>query len=176
MKNTQIELGKEYNFAGYRWVPVRINKEDQVAVMQSLGVTAGPWPGFSMPLYGNGDFYDKDIFGEDISSYNEATEKLMEQIRPVAVDTVSGRGLYLASFKDIDSVEDIRNNSVWENALIKAASSYKSFGISNPILWLSTAGGKDCAWYINSYGDINYGTQYNDYVIAPAFNLDLTKI
>lgn len=43
-----IELGKEYLFAGYRWVPVEINENCQVAVMQSLGVTAGPWPGFSM--------------------------------------------------------------------------------------------------------------------------------
>ena len=48
MKNTNIELGKEYNFAGYRWVPVRINEENQVAIMQSLGVTAGLWPGYSI--------------------------------------------------------------------------------------------------------------------------------
>ena len=176
MKNTQIELGKEYNFAGYRWVPVRINKEDQVAVMQSLGVTAGPWPGFSMPLYGNGDFYDKDIFGEDISSYNEATEKLMEHIRPVAVDTVSGRGLYLASFKDIDSVEDIRNNSVWENALIKAATNSGALGIYGRCSWLGTVNGKR-AWYIGSDGcTSSYYDQHNVFVIAPAFNLDLKKI
>ena len=56
-----IELGKEYLFAGYRWVPVEINRNCQVAVMQSLGVTAGPWPGFSMENLGDGNHYTHNI-------------------------------------------------------------------------------------------------------------------
>ena len=169
MKNTNIELGKEYNFAGYRWVPVRINEEDQVAVMQSLGVTAGPWPGFSMSLYGNWNFYDKDIAGEDISNYIETTEKLMEQIRPVAVDTVSGRGLYLPSY------DSIKTNSVWRDALAKAAANYRSFGASLSYAWTGTYNGGG-AWVVNSNGNTGDSYQDNSYVVPAAFNLDLSKI
>ena len=49
-----LEAGETYQFAGYRWVPVEINENCHVAVMQSLGVTAGPWPGFSMENLGDG--------------------------------------------------------------------------------------------------------------------------
>lgn len=183
MKNTQIELGKEYNFAGYRWVPVHINKENQVAVMQSLGVTAGPWPGFSMEKYGNGKIYKHDIFGEDISEYNKDTKKLMDQIRPVAVNTVIGRGLYLASYlaslKYIDSVKDIRNNSVWEDAIIKAAANYRSFGTSGGYAWIGTYYGNYGnygAWIVDLDGKTTGGYQGVPCVVPAAFNLDLSKI
>lgn len=80
-----IELDKEYLFAGYRWVPVEINENYHVAVMQSLGVTAGPWPGFSMENLGNGNHYTHNIDEYDISKYDDKTYALMKQIKSLLV-------------------------------------------------------------------------------------------
>ena len=166
MKKTQIELGKEYNFAGYRWVPVRINEEDQVAVMQSLGVTAGPWPGFSMGKFGNGDYYNRDITRRNISDYDDKTRALMEQIRPVAVDA----GLYLPSY------ENIKDNPVWRDALAKAAANYRSFGASDDYAWTGTYGGNYHAWVVDSDGSTTSNYQDHSYVVPAAFDLDLSKV
>ena len=164
----KIELGKEYNFAGYRWVPVRINEEDQVAVMQSLGVTAGPWPGFSMGKFGNGDYYNRDITRRNISDYDDKTRVLMEQIRPI----VSGdAGLYLPSY------DSIKTNSVWRNALAKAVANYRSFGASYHCAWTGTYGGSsNYAWIVDSDGCTYNNGQSGSYVVPAAFNLDLSKV
>lgn len=167
MENKKIELGKEYGFAGYRWVPVEINEECQEAVMQSLGVTAGPWPGYSMSQFGNGDYYTQDISGKDIGDYDEKTRALMKQIKPVSlIDS-----LYLPSFEDID------DNTIWKAALAKAASNHNLFESLYTIAWLGTVNGSSGAWYVNwnKYVGRN-GGQYVSYVVAPAFNLDLSKI
>ena len=167
MKKTQIELGKEYNFAGYRWVPVRINEEDQVAVMQSLGVTAGPWPGFSMGKFGNGDYYNRDITRRTISDYDDKTRVLMEQIRPIVSGDV---GLYLPSY------DNIKTNSVQRDALAKAAANYRSFGASSNYAWTGTYYGGGYAYYVDSDGSTYDKYQYNSYVVPAAFNLDLSKV
>ena len=167
MKKTQIELGKEYNFAGYRWVPVHINEEDQVAVMQSLGVTAGPWPGFSMGKFGNGDYYNRDITRRNISDYDSKTRVLMEQIRPIVFGDV---GLYLSSY------DSIKTNSVWRDALTKAAANYCSFGASSNCAWTGTYGGNNHAWVVNSYGSTPNSFQNSSCVVPAAFNLDLSKV
>ena len=167
MGNKKIELGKEYGFSGYRWVPVEINEECQEAVMQSLGVTAGPWPGYSMPRFGNGDYYGEDIAGLDISGYDDKVRTLVMQINPVS----SGIGLYLPSYKNING------NTIWKAALTKAASNHNLFGSLYIIAWLGTVNGNSGAWYVNrnKYVGRN-GGQYVSYVVAPAFNLDLSKI
>ena len=167
MKKTQIELGKEYNFAGYRWVPVRINEEDQVAVMQSLGVTAGPWPGFSMGKFGNGDYYNRDITRRNISDYDDKTRVLMEQIRPIVSGDV---GLYLPSY------DNIKTNSVQRDALAKAAANYRSFSASNHCAWTGTYYGGGYAWVVNSSGNVDYGNQSVSFVVPAAFDLDLSKV
>lgn len=163
----KLELGKTYNFVGYRWVPVRINEEDQVAIMQSLGVTSGPWPGYSMSQFGNGYYCSQNISSIDISDYDEKTRALMEQIRPI----VSGdTGLYLPSYKNI------MDNSVWRDALAKAAANYRSFGASSNYAWTGTFYGNYGAWVVCSNGStVNYD-QNDSYVIPVAFNLDLSKI
>ena len=90
-----LEAGETYQFAGYRWVPVEINENCHVAVMQSLGVTAGPWPGFSMENLGDGKHYAHNIDEYDISRYDDKTYALMKQIKPVSfID-----GLYLPGLK-----------------------------------------------------------------------------
>ena len=162
----KIELGKEYNFAGYRWVPVRINEENQVAIMQSLGVTAGLWPGYSMSQFGNGYYCSQNISSRDISDYDEKTRVLMEQIRPI----VSGdAGLYLPSY------DSIKTNSVWRNALAKAAANYRSFGASYHYAWTGTCSGY-YAYYVNLGGSVNCGNQSNSFVVPAVFDLDLSKV
>lgn len=161
-----IELGKEYLFAGYRWVPVEINRNCQVAVMQSLGVTAGPWPGFSMENLGDGNHYTHNIDEYDISKYDDKTYALMKQIKPVSLID----GLYLPSF------EDINDNQLWKDALARAASHYSSFGASSYYAWTGTYGGGSGAWVVYSDGGTGDGNQNNSCVVPAAFNLDLSKI
>lgn len=160
-----IELGKEYLFAGYRWVPVEINENCQVAVMQSLGVTAGPWPGFSMENLGDGNHYTHNIDEYDISRYDDKTYALMKQIKPVSLID----GLYLPSF------EDINDNQLWKDALAIAASRYSSFGASSNSAWTGTYSGYDSAWIVDSSGSTYY-SQIGSCVVPAAFNLDISKI
>lgn len=166
MENEKIELGKEYSFAGYKWIPVLIDKETRIAVMQSLGVSAGPWLGYSMSQFGNGDYYTQDISGKDIGDYDEKTRALMERIKPVASSTV----LYLPSYKNI------MDNYGWKNALAKAAANYCSFGASSNYAWTGTYNGGNGAWIVGSNGGTDGGNQGSSYVVPAAFNLDLSKI
>lgn len=161
-----IELGKEYLFAGYRWVPVEINENCHVAVMQSLGVTAGPWPGFSMENLGDGNHYTNNIDEYDISKYDDKTYALMKQIKPVSLID----GLYLPGF------EDINDNQLWKDALARAASHGSSFGASYDYAWTGTYGGNGYAYNVYSNGNVNYSDQSHSYVVPAAFNLDLSKI
>ena len=162
-----IELGKEYLFAGYRWVPVEINEICHVAVMQSLGVTAGPWPGFSMENLGDGKHYAHNIDEYDISRYDDKTYALMKQIKPVSLID----GLYLPSF------EDINDNQLWKDTLARAASHYSSFGASYSYAWTGTHHGySNGAWIVGSDGGTYVGGQSYSYVVPAAFNLDLSKI
>ena len=168
---SKIKLGKEYNFVGCRWVPVKfIDEEKQIVVMQSLGVTVGPWPGFSMGKFGKGDYYNRDITRRNISDYDNKTRVLMKQIRPI----VSGdAGLYLPSY------DSIKTNSVWRNALAKAAANYCSFGASDNYAWTGTYNGDNYAWIVYSNGSTTYDTydyQNNSYVVPAAFDLDLSKV
>lgn len=167
MENKKIELGKEYGFAGYRWVPVRINEENQVAIMQSLGVTAGLWPGYSMPQFGNGYYCSQNISSRDISDYDNKTYALMKQIKPVSfID-----GLYLPSF------EDVNGKPLWKDVLARAASRYSSFGASYSYAWTGTHNSYcDGAWVVNSNGNAGSYGQNNSCVVPVAFNLDLSKV
>lgn len=64
----------------------------------------------------------------------------------------------------------------WQ-ALKKAAGNASSFGCPNSYAWLGAVYGGSNAWCVYSGGNVydHYG-QYNDFVVAPAFNLDLSKI
>lgn len=162
-----IELGKEYYFAGYKWIPV-IKKNAHEIVIQSLGVTAGEWPGYKLPQFGNGNDYSKDIFEKDISEYDEKMQNLYKSIK--MVEAKDGSGLYLFSYRVVEKI------TILLSSLVKAASNRSNgyFGCA----WLG-----DVAWnglsaiYVEENGDILLGTGQNDlFVVAPAFNLDLSKV
>ena len=163
-----LELGKKYLFAGHKWIPVHINEEKQVAVMQSLGVTAGKWPGYLLPQFGNDYYCAQDISEMDISDYDENTNTLMEQIKPVLSGNV---GLYLPSYNDIET------NAVWRKALVKAATvGYHLFGAAYSVAWLGSFYGNSSAWYVYSDGGVGNDGQDDSCVVAPSFDLDLSKI
>lgn len=134
--------------------------------MQSLGVTAGPWPGFSMENLGDGNHYTHNIDEYDISKYDDKTYALMKQIKPVSLID----GLYLPGF------EDINDNQLWKDALARAASHGSSFGASGNYAWTGTYDGYDNACNVGSYGNVYNGNQSHSYVVPVAFNLDLSKI
>lgn len=43
-----LELGKTYNFMGYKWTACELINNGKTLVIQSHGVTTGPWPGFKL--------------------------------------------------------------------------------------------------------------------------------
>ena len=74
-----LEAGKTYKFAGYSWTTCEVDKEHHTAVIQSHGVTSGAWPGYVMPQFGNGNFDEKSIDGQNIRCNKSRTcSKLKE--------------------------------------------------------------------------------------------------
>mgnify|MGYP004683803615 FL=1 len=47
--NNVLELGKTYQFAGYKWTACELINKGKTLVIQSHGVTHGAWPGYVMP-------------------------------------------------------------------------------------------------------------------------------
>ena len=173
-KSLVFEPGKTYKFAGYSWTACEVNNNRHVAVIQSRGVTHGAWPGFKMT-----EFDSKySIDGYDISAYDVKTKKLYDAIKDVEDKSASyGKGLYLVSKEKAGFTEwcEPGSGDYWQ-ALKKAAENACSFGSPDNYAWLGTVYGSGGAWYVNSNGGVSYNDQSDDYVVAPAFNLDLSKV
>lgn len=173
-KSLVLELGKTYKFAGYSWTACEVNNDRHVAVIQSRGVTHGAWPGFKIT-----EFDSKySIDGYDISAYDVKTKKLYDAIKDVEDKSASyGKGLYLVSKEKAGYTEwcEPGSDDYWQ-ALKKAAGNASSFGCPNNYAWLGTVYGSDYAWCVGSSGNVYDYSQNSDYVVAPAFNLDLSKV
>lgn len=93
-----LKLGKTYKFAGYNWMACEVDNDCHVVVIQSHGVTHGAWPGYTMPQFGNGNYYSNSINGKDISDYDDKMRALYDDIKD-AEDKAApyGEGLYLIS-------------------------------------------------------------------------------
>lgn len=173
-KSLVLESGKTYKFAGYSWTACEVNNDRHVAVIQSRGVTHGAWPGFKMT-----EFDSKySIDGYDISAYDVKTKKLYDAIKDVEDKSASyGKGLYLVSKEKAGFTEwcEPGSGDYWQ-ALKKAAGNACSFGSPDNYAWLGTVYGSGGAWYVNSNGGVSYNDQSDDYVVAPVFNLDLSKV
>lgn len=174
-----IELGKEYLFAGYKWTACEMINGGKTVVLQSHGVTAGVCP--KMLKFGGkiDEVYASDIDGEDISAYDDKMQTLYNTIKEVEDTSASyGKGLYLISKGKVGFTESGEPGSgyYWQ-ALKMAANNAESFGLFFYHAWLGTVYGSDNAWYVISNGDV-YGnsSQNSDFVVAPAFNLDLSKV
>lgn len=174
-KSLVLEPGKTYKFAGYSWTACEVNNDRHVAVIQSCGVTHGAWPGFKMT-----EFDSKySIDGYDISAYDVKTKKLYDAIKDVEDKSASyGKGLYLVSKEKAGFTEwcEPGSGDYWQ-ALKKAAGNASSFGSPYYYAWLGTVSGGNGAWCVYSGGYVYYGdVQNSDCVVAPAFNLDLSKV
>ena len=146
---------------------------------QSHGVTHGAWPGYVMPQFGNGNFYAADIDGEDISAYDDKMQTLYDAIKEAEDSSASySKGLFLISKEKAGFTEwrEPGSGNYWQ-ALKEAAMNYQSFGAADGIASLGTVNGSNNAWYVYSDGYVyNDENQDYDFVVAPAFNLDLSKI
>lgn len=162
----KIELGKEYRFAGYDWIAVLCDDSNGV-ILQSLGITSGPWPGYKMEEYGNSQYYSSDI--SSINDYDEKTRKLYERIKGVEKKySAREEGLYFPAGYVAGT------NKVWRKALVTLAERAMDY------VWLGTVRGK-AALYISpcagaDYYLKSYCNQEKSCVIAPAFYLDLSKV
>ena len=177
-----LELGKTYNFMGYKWTVCELINDGRTAVIQSHGITHGAWPGYVMQKFGNGNYYSKSIDGEDISGYDDKMQALYDTIKDVECKSASyGKGLYLISKEKVEFTKwgNPGSGNYWQ-VLRKVAENASSFGdasLSNAA-WLGSAYGSTYAWFVNMYGFVYYSNDQgiSDYVVAPAFNLDLTKV
>lgn len=177
-----LELGKTYNFMGYKWTACELINNGKTLVIQSHGVTTGPWPGFKMPRFGNGHFYSKSIAGEDISGYDDKMQKLYDAIKDVEDTSATyGKGLFLISKEKAGYVEFERTGSgnYWK-VLQGVSMNYSPFGATCFSTWLGTVADANSgnAFSMDIGGCIGYSicNQPNEYAIAPAFNLDLSKV
>ena len=173
-----LKPGKTYKFAGYSWTACEVNNDRHVAVIQSHGITHGMWPGFVIPKFGNGNYYGRSIDGQDSSDYDEKMSALYNAIKDVEDKSASyGKGLYLVSKEKAGYTEwcEPGSDDYWQ-ALKKAAGNASSFGCPNNYAWLGTVYGSDYAWCVGSRGNVYDYSQNSDYVVAPAFNLDLSKV
>lgn len=174
-------LGKTYDFMGYKWTACELINNGKTLVIQSHGVTTGPWPGFKMSQFGNGHYYGSDIDGQDISSYDDKTQKLYDAIKDVEdISATYGKGLYLVSAKKVQLptiIYGASGDGYYCNAIVSAGSQDNPNG-THCNAWLGTLGNKEnTAWFVNCFAN-GYIALQDDVVktIAPAFNLDLSKI
>ena len=176
-----LELGKIYKFAGYNWTACELINNGKTLVIQSHGVTTGPWPGFKMSQFGNGHYYGSDIDGQDISSYDDKTQKLYDAIKDVEdMSATYGKGLYLVSAEKVQLPTIIYGASgagYYCDAIVFAGSQGNPNG-THCNAWLGTLGNKEnTAWFVNCFAN-GYITFQDEVIktIAPTFNLDLSKV
>ena len=169
--------GHTYRFGDYYWVVAEI--KDGCAVLQSTGVTSGKWPGYVMPEFGNGNWYGKNIDGLDISNYDVKMSALYKCIKDAEFTSADyGKGLFLVSNEKAGQTEwGLKGSDNYWSALKRAAENYSSLGASNYRAWLGTySGSGSSAYYVNSDGSVSSSNQDYSNVVAPAFNLDQSKI
>ena len=178
-----LELGKTYNFMGYKWTACELINNGKTLVIQSHGVTTGPWPGFKLSQFGGkvDAFYATDIAGEDISAYDDKMQILYDVIKEVEDKSAPyGKGLFLVSAEKAQLPTVIYGASgagYYCDALVSAGSEGNPNG-THCNAWLGTLGNKEnTAWFVNGFAN-GYIALQDDVVktIAPAFNIDLSKV
>lgn len=171
-----ITIGSRYSFGGYTWIAAQDLGNNTIA-LQSTGVTHGYWPGYAMAKFGGNanSYYRQDITGQDISGFDAKTQALYNTI---SYAQSGNSGLYLVSNAQADSTSNGSSGSgYYWTALKEAATNYSSFGSPNVYAWLGTVDGGYSAWCVGSVGDVYSGNgQNSDYVVAPAFNLNTSKV
>lgn len=113
--------------------------------------------------------------GQDISGFDAKTQALYNTI---SYAQSGNSGLYLVSNAQAGSTSNGSSGSgYYWTALKEAATNYSSFGSPSYYAWLGTVYGGGGAWCVNSDGGVyNYYGQGGDFVVAPAFNLNTSKV
>lgn len=165
MKTSLIE-GRTYYFgeSSVPWVAAEVDNTHHTAVLQSVtGVSYNMWPGYTY------DYWDRhDIDGQDISNYDNALSSLYREIKWAENTNAGyGKGLYLLS-----------NEKAWKTNYNKALTSAANTNIYCKHAWLGSINNRnrDEIYAVAINGDINALTYVSKAMIAPAFNVDLTKI
>lgn len=186
---SDIVVGNTYSFGGYDWIAAEVGSD--YAVLQSKGVTKGSWPGYwmsgtitnaagnSIDLGSSNSWYGCDIDGYDISSYYSNTQELYNNIKAFEKTGMSyGKGLFLVSRSKAGATTDgNRDSNYYNKALKEAAANCDSFGGTYTSAWLGTVYGGSGAWCVNSSGYVSYNSEQDiSFVVAPAFNLDKSKV
>ena len=177
--NANITIGSRYSFGGYTWIAAQDLGNNTIA-LQSTGVTSGYWPGFKMKKFGGkaNSYYNQDITGQDISGYDAKTQALYNTI---SYAQSGNSGLYLVSNAQVGTTRnnDLGSGYYW-TALRDAAIDCGSFGTTYCGAWLGTAYGNDSnlVWRLSRDGSVFSSSNQDrqSYVVAPAFNLDLSKV
>lgn len=175
-----LELGKTYNFMGYKWTACELINNGKTLVIQSHGVTYGEWPGYKMSQFGNGNYYANSIDGQDISDYDDKMRALYDSIKDVEdISSSYGKGLYLVSIEKVGFKEwSMPGSGYYWTALREAVANYSSFGAPIGEVWFGTIDDSNYAFCVN-LGDFCYfnsNNQWSSYMVAPTFNLDLSKV
>lgn len=85
----------QYTINGYTFYCAKV--DDNYAVLHTPVLTECAWPGYTMSKYGNGNYYNGDIDGVDISDYNSNTTAIYNSIKDCEYTSATfGSGLYLA--------------------------------------------------------------------------------
>lgn len=155
-----------YTFGGYEWKTTEVFAN--YAVLQSTGVTSGSWPGYSMGNFSAG------IAGQNISIYDTKLTDLYNSIKSAEYNKASyGTGLYLIPKSNVEN----RGSAYW-SALMTAGDKHESLGASYHYVWLGdfNASGNQ-PYNLAPSGSVGSGGPGPErFVVAPAFNLDLSKV
>lgn len=150
----EMEIDSVYYFEGVdtKYKAQCIYRDDTTAIMQTYGTHAGTWPGtLTIPSV--------------LSNYSSAMSNFRlptgTSASNIAVAGASGTGATSAKLLEI---------------LKTAAGNYSSFGASDSKSWLKPYGSMVDGCYVNSSGGVGSSSKSYNFVIAPAFDIDLTKI
>lgn len=164
----KLELGKIYNFIGYKWIPFE-NYGEEVCI-QSLGITIGPWPGYTLKDCGNGNFCRANL-PESVDFYDDKTLMVAK-----ALASINGRPEGFSLWLPFTGCE---RNHQWMEALQRACS------YSHRKVWTGSYGNvyktfcgkqKYTAWCVDKNGNFSKCSQDKKLTIAPCARLKLSKI
>ena len=157
-------------------------------VLQSEGVSKGCWPGYSVD--NSSDYIYKNICGiRDVRTWGGASLDLRSNLTALYAGiqyaeasggldasgkyvsgTANKNGLYFISRDKVDAVD------YYKQALVAATKNSGLISSSTEKAWLGSVAYDSKGWFISTSGDAGTDSQGNEYILAPAFNLNASAI